>query len=138
MTTTAPERDVALDMAKRSLPVVPLVLVVGAVGWGIDGALSSGLGLALVLANLVLAASLLGWAATVSPTALMAAALGGFVVRMALLIGVIAMVRDLTWIELVPLGSTIVVTHLGLLIWETRHVSASLAFPALKPPRTGA
>ena len=25
-------------------------------------------------------------------------------------------------------------THLGLLIWETRHVSASLAFPGLKPP----
>src|SRR5439155_235035 len=27
----------------------------------------------------------------------------------------------------------IIVTHLGLLIWETRYVSASLAFPGLKP-----
>ena len=32
-----------------------------------------------------------------------------------------------------PLAFTLVITHLGLLIWETRHVSASLAFPALKP-----
>ena len=31
------------------------------------------------------------------------------------------------------LGVTLIVTHLGLLIWETRHVSASLAYPGLKP-----
>ena len=32
-----------------------------------------------------------------------------------------------------PLGATLVVSHLGLLLWETRYVSASLAFPGLKP-----
>ena len=37
---------------------------------------------------------------------------------------------------LVPFGVTIIVTHLGLLFWETRYVSASLAFPALKPKPT--
>ncbi|MEY4224878.1 MAG: hypothetical protein RIS33_1812, partial [Actinomycetota bacterium] len=31
------------------------------------------------------------------------------------------------------LGFTIIVTHLGLLVWEMRYVAASLAFPALKP-----
>ena len=31
------------------------------------------------------------------------------------------------------LGLTIIVTHLGLLFWELRYVSASLAFPGLKP-----
>ena len=30
-------------------------------------------------------------------------------------------------------GVTLVVAHLGLLFWETRYVSASLAFPGLKP-----
>jgi hypothetical protein len=34
---------------------------------------------------------------------------------------------------LVPLGITIIVTHLGLLFWEMKFVSASLAFPGLKP-----
>jgi hypothetical protein len=28
---------------------------------------------------------------------------------------------------------TIIVTHLGLLVWEMRFVAASLAFPGLKP-----
>ena len=34
---------------------------------------------------------------------------------------------------LVALGLTLIVTHLGLLLWELRYVSASLAFPGLKP-----
>lgn len=40
---------------------------------------------------------------------------------------------------LVPFGVTIVVAHLGLLFWETKYISASLAFPALKPkqPKDG-
>jgi hypothetical protein len=46
------------------------------------------------------------------------------------------LVRDAGWVELVPLGLTLIVTHLGLLAWEARSVSASLAFPALKPRRT--
>ena len=63
----------------------------------------------------------------------MVAALGGFVVRLALLTAVVILVKDQPWVDLVALCLTLVVTHLGLLIWETRHVSASLAFPALKP-----
>jgi multidrug efflux pump subunit AcrB len=32
-----------------------------------------------------------------------------------------------------PLGVTIIGAHLGLLFWEMKFISASLAFPALKP-----
>ena len=42
-------------------------------------------------------------------------------------------VRNAAWVDLLALGLTLVVTHLGLLFWETRYVSASLAFPGLKP-----
>lgn len=132
-----PEATVAFDMARRALPVAPALIVVSALGWGLDGALSGAFGIVLVLANLVLSALSLAWAARVSPPALMATALGGFLVRMTALVLVLAAVRDLGWVEVVPLGVTIVVTHLGLLVWESRYVSASLAHPALKPTRTG-
>ena len=33
--------------------------------------------------------------------------------------------------------ASIIVTHLGLLLWETKYVSASLAFPGLKPSKKG-
>ena len=37
--------------------------------------------------------------------------------------------------SLPALGTTLVVTHLGLLFWEMRYVSLSLAHPGLKPRR---
>ena len=36
-------------------------------------------------------------------------------------------------LPLVALGVTLIVTHLGMLVWEVGHVSASLAFPGVKP-----
>jgi hypothetical protein len=42
-------------------------------------------------------------------------------------------VSDVSWINLKLLAVTVLLTHLGLLAWETRYVSASLAFPGLKP-----
>jgi hypothetical protein len=45
-------------------------------------------------------------------------------------------VRNASWIELVPLGLTLIITHLVLLFWELRHISSSLAFPGLKPQPT--
>ena len=86
-----------------------------------------------MLVNLVLSALALSWAAKISAGALMAVAMGGFLVRMMLVTGVVLLVRDQPWIDLVALAVTILVTHLGLLFWELTYVSASLAFPGLKP-----
>jgi hypothetical protein len=54
-----------------------------------------------------------------------------------LVTGAVLLVKDLAWVELWPLGLTLIVAHLGLLLWETKYVSASLAFPGLKPKETG-
>ena len=132
------EHELARDMIVRALPVLPLVVVVAWVARGGDGALSAGFGIGLVLANLVLSAVLLAWAARVSPSVLMATALGGFLVRMTLVGVALYTVKDLGWTDLPVLEVTVLVTHLGMLFWETRYVSASLAFPALKPQRKGA
>jgi hypothetical protein len=45
----------------------------------------------------------------------------------------ILLVRHAGWVDLIPLAVTVLVAQLGLLFWETRYVSASLAFPGLKP-----
>jgi hypothetical protein len=130
-----PELDIARDLVRRGLPAAPLIIAVSALLWGVNGALSSAYGVALVLLNFVIAAVLLAWAAGVSLTMLMIASLGGFVLRMGLIVGSVLLVKDAGWVSLAALCVTILITHLGLLLWETRYVSASLAFPALKPPR---
>lgn len=134
--TDAPERELAFDMVRRALPAAPVLVAIAAIGWGMPGALSAAFGIFLVLVNLLLSAFSLARAARRGPNVVMATALGGFLLRMSLLVLAVAAVKGQSWVEVVPLGITIVVTHLGLLVWESRHVSASLAYPALKPHRS--
>lgn len=132
------ERELARDMVRHGLIVAPILLLVCGAVWGWVGVSSCAYGLALVFANFLLAAGMLSWAARFGSSALLATALGGFLLRMVLLVLAISVVKDQTWIDLAPLGATILVTYLGLLFWETRYVSASLAFPGLKPRTKGA
>jgi hypothetical protein len=132
----APEAVLARDLSRRAVMVAPALLLVGLLGWGVDGALSAGYGLVLVVANFAIAAGLLAWAAPISLGAFMGAALFGYLLRLGLLFGAVVLVRDAGWVELWPLGLTLIVTHLGLLAWEARSVSLSLAYPALKPRST--
>ncbi len=129
----AVEAEIVADMARRALPAFPVLILVAGLIWGVDGAVSAAFAVALAVANLVLSAVLLGRAARISLPLLMAAALGGFILRLVLLTAAVWAVADLPWVEMVPLGLTLVVAHLGMLIWEVRHVSASLAFPGLEP-----
>jgi hypothetical protein len=129
----APERQVALDMVKRALFVAPIPVVLAALVWGVPGAASAGYAFAIVLANLLLAAWMLGAAARISYALVMGVALFGYLMRLGLIFLAIFPVKDAAWVEPVPLGITLVVTHIGLLLWELRYVSASLAFPGLRP-----
>ncbi len=127
------ERELAFDMLKRGVWFAPAILLVATMIWGTDGAASAAVAIAVVTVNLVLAAVSLSWAAKVSLTAIMAVALGGFALRMGLVTAVLFSVRDASWVNMMALAITVLVTHLGLLFWELRYVSASLAFPGLKP-----
>lgn len=129
----APERAVALDLVKRGLLALPVALLLGFAVWGTAGLASVAFGAALVLANFWVSAALLGWAARISLGLLMGVSLFGFLVRIGLIGLAVMAVRDQAWVEPAPLAITLVVAHLGLLFWETRFVSASLAFPGLKP-----
>ena len=129
----AVEAQIVADMARRALPAFPVLILATGLVWGVDGALSAAFAVGLAVANLVLSAVLLARAARISLALLMAAALGGFILRLVLLTAVVWAVADRPWVEMVPLGLTLIVTHLGMLLWETRHVSASLAFPGVKP-----
>ena len=129
----APEREVARDMVRKALPAAPVFLIAAAIGWGLDGALSSAYALALVCANFLVAAALMAWSARISLSLMMAVVLGGYIARLGLLVAAVVPLRNAGWMELTPLAVTLGVAHLGLLLWELRAVSASLAFPGLKP-----
>jgi hypothetical protein len=132
----APERRIALDLARHGAYIAPAVVVVALLARGVDGALSAAIGLGLAVANFLATAAGLGWAARKSPNTLMAAAFGGFAIRMGVILGVM-LVADafFGWVDVVVLGVTLFATHLGLLFWEIRSVSLTLAAPGLRRDR---
>ena len=79
--------------------------------------------------------ALIAWSARISLALLMGAVLFGYLLRLGILLAAVLVVRDAGWISLPALGATIIVTHLGLLVWELKYVAASLAYPGLKPAR---
>jgi hypothetical protein len=134
---SAPERQIAHDIAKRALWVAPALVAICAAFWGRNGAISCAFGILVVVCNFLLSALLITVTARISVGLMMGAALFGYLLRLGLIFLAFVAVRDMAWFHRMAFGMTIIVTHLGLLLWETKFVSASLAFPGLAPgPRS--
>lgn len=129
----APVMMVAADLAKRSLWLIPVAILIGGIGWGVDGVLSTLYALAIVVANFVLAAWLLAVTGRISTTLMAGAALAGFALRLCLIVAAVVLVRNVAWAELVPMAFTLIIAHLVLLFWEVRHIAGTPAFPGLAP-----
>jgi hypothetical protein len=127
------ERDIALDLVKHGLLLAPVVILVAGLVSGWDGTASAAIALGIVCLNFTLAALSVGWAAKISPVMVGGVALGGYVVRLGLILGALVLLRHVSWIVLPWLGFTLVGAHLVLLFWEMRYVSLSLAAPGLRP-----
>jgi hypothetical protein len=129
------EMQVSADMVKRGLVVAPVLIAICAVIWGADGAWSAAFAIGLVLINFALSALLISTTAKISLGLMMGATLFGYLIRLGLIMLAVLLVKDAGWISLPALGATIIVTHLGLLLWELKYVAISLAHPGLKPAR---
>lgn len=136
LTGPAPEVGVTKDMIRRGLIVAPLLIAVSGFIWGLDGAYSCAYGIGIVLLNFALSATLVAVTARISLGLMMGAVLFGYLIRLGLIFLAVFLVKDAGWISLPALGATIIVTHLGLLIWEMKYVALSLAHPGLKPTRS--
>ena len=130
------ERRIAVDLARHGLLVAPAVILVAGALRGVDGAASAALGLAVLVLNFFAAAVSLEWGARRGGNVLFAVALGGFLFRMVSIL-IVFLVADALfgWADVVVLGLTLFITHLGLLFWELRSVSFSLAAPGLRRDR---
>lgn len=131
----APEVSVSLDMVRRGLIAAPALIAICGVIWGGDGAFSSAYAIAIVLVNFGLSAAIIAWTGRISLAVMMGGVLFGYLFRLGLIFLAVYVVKDAGWISLPALGTSIIVTHLGLLVWELKYVAISLAHPGLKPAR---
>jgi hypothetical protein len=126
------EANIAIDIVKRSVVFVPVLLIIGVIAGGSKGAASTAFAIAVVLANFLLSAFALSWAARISFIALGMAAMFGFLIRLGLITAAVLLVRQQEWVSIPVLGIMIVVTHLALLLWELRFVSLSFSSPGVR------
>ena len=130
------EKRIAVDLVRHGLLIAPAVVLIAGLIRGVDGAASAALGLGVCLLNFLAAALSIEWGTRRSGNALFAVALGGFLFRMASIVIVMVVAQALFgWVDILVLGLTHFVTHLGLLFWELRSVSFSLAAPGLRRDR---
>ncbi|MEK0444366.1 MAG: ATP synthase subunit I [Actinobacteria bacterium] len=132
-TGPSPEAEITRDIVKRGLIAAPVLIGASWLIWGDAGAWSSAYGLGLVLCNFMIAAGLVATTARISYALMMAATLFGYILRLGIVALAVMLVRNEPWVDLVALGLTLIVTHLGLLFWEMRYISSTLAFPGLRP-----
>ena len=119
----AVESILARHTVARAIYVAPpLILAFGLIsGW--MGAWSSALGVAVVVANFLLAGAILSISAKISLAVYHAAALFGFFLRLALMVLTVLLIVQLIDIDRMALGISAVVAYLVLLSWEAVAVS---------------
>ena len=127
------ELRIVRDIARKALMAAPvLAIALGAWrGWG--AAVGVVFAFVVVIGNLFFGAALASWAARISPSALAGAVLGGYLLQLGIILGALVAVRSLRFVDFPVFAFTLVIAQLGLLFWEMRSISLSLASPGLRP-----
>ena len=129
------EIRVTADMIKHGILAAPAAIGLAGLIWGTAGAWSAAYAIVLILVNFALSAALISYTVKISLGLMMGATLFGYLIRLGLIMLAVLLVKDAAWISLPALGATIIVTHLGLLVWELKYLAITLAHPGLKPAR---
>lgn len=129
-----PEREMVRRVAPFALPALAVAVAAGWAVGGRDVGVSAGLGIAVVFVNFVAHALSLARAARISLTALYAVGLGGFVVRLAIVVAIMAWLNRFAFFSPLGFGLTVVVSTILLLGYEMKllagGVGAELRLPA--------
>lgn len=126
MVATEPELELVRRVLPLSVPAIAAVVLVAAVVGGTDAAISAGLGTVLVFANFVFFAVSVAYAARISLTLLYGVALGGFLVRMAILIVLLLLLEQLAWFSVAAFVAAFVVGTVVLLSFEIKMIAGRM------------
>jgi hypothetical protein len=133
-TNAEPERE----MVRRALPFGPpavlLALLVGAASAGWDVGWSAAIGVAVVYANFIAHGLSLARAARVSLTALAAVAVGGFVVRLGVIVAFMFLLNRLDWFSALAFGLAVVPATGLLLGYEGKLMAGGMGSQLQIPP----
>src|SRR5687768_11741799 len=120
MTNVEPEVLIVRRVAPFGLPATVVALLVGAAAAGWNVGWSAAIGVAVVWANASVSALIQSRAARISLTALFGAVMGGFVIRMATIVALMAGLNQLSFFSPLAFGLAVVPATLALLAFEMK------------------
>jgi hypothetical protein len=122
---------------KATVPAVVALVVAVVVGWVVGGsgaAASAGIAIALVYLNFAAHGWSLAWASTVSVGTVMGVALGGFALRLGVVVAALFALNTIAWFSQVAFAVAVAPATVLLLAYEaqlvSRGVGAALQIPA--------
>jgi hypothetical protein len=121
-----PERDLIRRISPFALPVAAVAFTIGALTDGPEVGFSAAIGIGVVYGNFVAHGWSLAWAAGISPVALFAVGLGGFVVRLGIIVAILALLDRLEWFSVVAFVVALVPSTLALLVVEMKLLSGRM------------
>jgi ATP synthase protein I len=133
-----PERELVRRALPFALPALVVAFTVGALLGGADVGWSATIGVAVVAGNFVAYGLSLAWAARISPTILMAVGLGGFVVRLAVVVALMAGLGTMSWFSPLAFLAAVVPSTVLLLGFEMKVLSGRLQADLWRFPSQGA
>lgn len=129
-----PERELIRRWVPFAPPAFLGALLLGAAVDGWPTGWSAAIGVALVVANAAVAGLAQAWAAGVSLMVLAAVTMAGFAVRLGVIVGVMALLADLSWFSGWAFALAVVPATILLLGFEmrllARGVGQELTLPA--------
>jgi hypothetical protein len=129
-----PERAIVRRVVPFGPPAALLALLTGGltVSWGVGA--SAAIGVGVVVANTMANAALLSRAARISLTAYAAAVMGGFTVRLGVILALMFGLSRIGWFSPLAFGLAVVPATILLLALEMRLVAGGLGQELQIPP----
>ena len=131
------EKRMASHMLKWGVVASPFLLLISYLIWSIHGLESSLYSIVLVLTNFLVTAKVMEIGGKISLPALMGAAVGSFIFDLVLLTVAVIPVAQAGWMNLWALGLTLIVTHLGLVVFEATTISTRMAIMDIRAKSQG-
>lgn len=132
--TEAPERVLVRRALGLGVLALPLAAGGGYLALGSGGALSAAIGVVVVVANFVAHGLSLAWASRLSIPVLQGVALGGFVVRMIVIVAALFLLDRASFFSPTVFGAAVVVVTVVLLGYEAKLVAGRLGGELQIPP----
>jgi hypothetical protein len=135
-----PERELIRRIWPFAIPAAILAFGLGALLDGPAAGWSATIAVAVVLANFVAYGRTMAWAATISPVIVYAVGLGGYLVRLGLVVVLLALLRELEWFSVVAFVAALVPATVALLVVEMKLLSGRMQSEmwTFAPDRRGA